>query len=219
MGPCRIPSEPALASLQELLRPAIVQALGDPLAPAQLGNAGLAAKPVQHDADFLFSRILLPRGPADVFYNVFGRPVRCLGFLMEWMPPPTASLMTMPGIGPIAAMAIQAFAPPPENFRSGRDFAAWTGLVPLQKSTGGKQILGKTSKMGQRDIRRLLIIGAMAVIRWAARKKAPAGTWLARMMARKPPMVVATALANKMARTVWTMMITGKNYRNSAATA
>lgn len=131
----------------------------------------------------------------------------------------TARLMTMPGIGPIAALAIQAFAPPPENFKSGRDFAAWTGLVPRQKSTGGKQILGKTSKMGQRDIRRLLIIGAMAVIRWAIRKKAPAGTWLARMIARKPPMVVATALANKMARTVWAMMIRGENYRNSAATA
>lgn len=72
----------------------------------------------------------------------------------------------------------------------GRDFAAWLGLVRLQRSTGGKQRLGKTSKMGQRDIRRLLIIGAMAVVRWASRKGAPGGSWLARMMAKKPRILV-----------------------------
>ena len=72
----------------------------------------------------------------------------------------TARLQTMPGIGPITAMAIEAFAPPMETFQRGRDFAAWLGLVPVQRSTGGKQRLGKTSKMGQRDIRRLLIVGA-----------------------------------------------------------
>jgi transposase len=67
----------------------------------------------------------------------------------------TARLQTMPGIGPVTAMAVEAFAPPMRSFRRGRDFAAWLGLVPRQKSTGGKQILGRTSKMGQRDIRRL----------------------------------------------------------------
>ena len=72
-------------------------------------------------------------------------------------------LRTMPGVGPIAALAIETFAPSMETFKCGRDFAAWLGLVPRQNSTGGKQKLGKTSKMGQRDIRRLLIIGAMAV--------------------------------------------------------
>lgn len=82
-------------------------------------------------------------------------------------------LQTMPGFGPIAALAIETFAPPMETFKCGRDFAAWLGLIPLQKSTGGKQRLGKTSKMGQRDIRRLLIVGAMAVVRWASRKGAP----------------------------------------------
>jgi transposase len=80
-----------------------------------------------------------------------------------------ARLMSMPGIGPICAMAILAFAPPMESFRNGRDFAAWTGLTPRQNSTGGKQSLGKTSKMGQRDIRKLLIFGATVVVRWAAR--------------------------------------------------
>src|SRR5580692_6595712 len=67
----------------------------------------------------------------------------------------TRRLQTMPGVGPITAMAIETFAPPMEVFRRGRDFAAWLGLVPVQHSTGGKQVLGKTSKMGQRDIRRL----------------------------------------------------------------
>ncbi|MBA8853850.1 transposase [Ochrobactrum intermedium] len=78
----------------------------------------------------------------------------------------TARLMSMPGMGPITAMAIEAFAPTMTAFRKGRDFAAWLGLVPRQHSSGGKQVLGRTSKMGQRDIRRLLIIGAMTVIRW-----------------------------------------------------
>ena len=77
----------------------------------------------------------------------------------------TRRLQTMPGVGPITAMAIETFAPPMDVFKRGRDFAAWLGLVPRQHSTGGKQVLGKTSKMGQRDIRRLLIIGAMAVVR------------------------------------------------------
>ena len=80
--------------------------------------------------------------------------------------------MTIPGIGPITAMAVQAFAPPMESFRRGRDFAAWLGLVPRQYTTGGKPRLGRISKMGQRDLRRLLITGAMAVVSWAARRGA-----------------------------------------------
>ena len=131
----------------------------------------------------------------------------------------TARLQTMPGIGPITAMAIEAFAPPMASFRRGRDFSAWLGLVPRQKSTGGKQILGKTSKMGQRDIRRLLIIGAMAVVRWATRNGALEGSWLARMLARKPRMVVAIALANKMARSAWAMLVKQENYRDPVAAA
>ena len=127
----------------------------------------------------------------------------------------TARLQTMPGVGPITAMAIEAFAPPMHSFRRGRDFAAWLGLVPRQKSTGGKQILGKTSKMGQRDIRRLLIIGAMAVVR--SRSGASEGSWLARMLARKPRMVVAIALANKMARSVWAMLVKQEDYRDPMA--
>jgi transposase len=123
-------------------------------------------------------------------------------------------LQTMPGIGPIGALAIETFAPPMNQFRRGRDFAAWLGLVPRQHSSGGKQRLGKTSKMGQRDIRRLLVTGAMSVIRWALRKGAPRNPWLERLLERKPPMVAAFALANKMARSIWAMLTRGEDYRD-----
>jgi len=131
----------------------------------------------------------------------------------------TARLMSMPGMGPITAMAIEAFAPTMTTFRKGRDFAAWLGLAPKQHSSGGKQVLGRTSKMGQRDIRRLLIIGAMTVIRWACRKAPPENSWLARMLARKPRMLVAIALANKMARSIWAMMTKNESYRDSSLAA
>jgi transposase len=124
-------------------------------------------------------------------------------------------LRTMPGVGPITALAVETFAPAMDSFRSGRDFAAWLGLVPMQKSTGGKQRLGRTSKMGQRDIRRLLIIGAMSTVQRTLRKGAPEGSWLARMLARKPRMLVAIALANKMARGVWAMMTKNEDYREA----
>jgi transposase len=128
-------------------------------------------------------------------------------------------LMTIPGVGPITATAIAALAPPVETFRRGRDFAAWLGLTPLQKSTGGKQRLGATSKMGERTIRRLLIIGASAVVRQACMRGAPAGSWLARMLARKPRMLVTVALANKTARIVWAVLAKGEVYRAPVAAA
>ncbi len=122
-------------------------------------------------------------------------------------------LMTIPGVGPITATAIVALAPAAGTFKSGRDFAAWLGLTPLQKSTGGKQRLGATSKMGERTIRRLLIIGGSAVVRQACMRGAPEGSWLARMLARKPRMLVTVALANKTARIVWALLSKGEVYR------
>lgn len=106
-------------------------------------------------------------------------------------------LTTIPGVGPITATAITALAAPIEMFRRGRDFAAWVGLTPLQHSTGGKQKLGATSRMGERTIRRLLIIGASAVVRQACQRGAPPGSWLEQMLARKPRMLVTVALANE----------------------
>lgn len=122
-------------------------------------------------------------------------------------------LCTIPGIGPVTAGAIAAFAPDLETFDSGRNFAAWLGLVPRQRSTGGKTRLGSVSKMGQTDIRRLLIVGAMSVIRWVVRKGGSTNRWLAALVARKPKMVAAVALANKMARMIWAMTTKEENYR------
>lgn len=128
-------------------------------------------------------------------------------------------LMTVPGIGPLIATAIEALAPSPETFRSGRDFAAWIGLTPVQKSTGGKERLGRTSRKGERTLRRLLIIAASGVVRWAKRKGVPEGSWLARMLTRKPPMLVIVALANKNARVAWALITKGGIYRARAVTA
>jgi transposase len=126
-------------------------------------------------------------------------------------------LMTIPGVGPITATALEALAPAAETFAKGRDFAAWMGLTPKQNSSGGKSRLGKTSKMGQRDLRRLLIIGATAVVRWAAKHGTAPQSWLGRMLRCKPPMLIAVALANKMARIAWALMARGGVYRASGA--
>ena len=131
----------------------------------------------------------------------------------------TVRLMRVPGIGPLTAMAVQAFAPPMESFRRGRDISAWLGLVPRQHSTGGKPRLGKISKMGQRDLRRLLVVGAMTRVNWAVRRGATKDPWLVRMLARKPRMLVAVALANRMARIAWALMTKNEHYRARTITA
>lgn len=131
-------------------------------------------------------------------------------------------LQTLPGVGPITALAFDAFAPNMKTFRRGRDFAAWLGLVPRQHSSGGKERLGRITKAGQADIRRLLIIGAMSRLNWLGRSRIPEGSWLERMLARKPRMLVAIALANKMARAIWAMITKQQDYRipvPAAATA
>ena len=126
-------------------------------------------------------------------------------------------LMTIPGVGPVTAMAIQAFAPPLDVFRHGRDFSAWLGLVPRQHSTAGKARLGKISKMGQRDLRRLLMLGAMSVVKSAGRGGAPSDPWLAGMLAtKKSKKLIAIALANRTARIVWAMTTRQESYRAPA---
>jgi transposase len=122
-------------------------------------------------------------------------------------------LQTIPGAGPMTALAVEAFAPAMANFSCGRDFAAWLGLVPRQFSSGGKERLGRTSKAGQADIRRLVIIGAMSRLNWLGRKSIPEDSWLAHISSRKPRMLVAIALANKMARTIWALIIRKAGYR------
>jgi len=122
-------------------------------------------------------------------------------------------LMTIPGVGPITATAILALAPPPENFAKGRDFAAWLGLTPRQHSTGGKERLGSISKMGERTLRRLLIIGSSAVVLHASKRGAAKGSWLEQMLERKPRMLVTVALANKTARIIWAVLMKNEDYK------
>jgi len=126
-------------------------------------------------------------------------------------------LQTVPGVGIQTAMAIEAFAPDMTCFNRGRDFSAWLGLVPRQHSTGGKSRLGKVSKMGQADIRSQLIRGAMSVITAATRFGIKKGSWLERLLARKPKLVAAVTLANRMARAIWAMLTHNENYRNPEA--
>ena len=114
-------------------------------------------------------------------------------------------LETIPGIGVIGATAIAATVPDPRVFKSGREFAAWIGLVPRQNSTGGKERLGSISKQGDRYLRRLLVVGATAVIRHA-RTHPDKHPWLIQLLARRPAKVVAVALANKMARIAWAVL-------------
>ena len=121
-------------------------------------------------------------------------------------------LATIPGIGVLGASAITATVTDPSAFGSGRDFAAWIGLVPRQDSTGGKQKLGPISKQGDRYLRRLLVIGAHSVLRRA--KQSPQNyPWLTQLLARRPFKVVAVALANKMARVAWALLARGSTYR------
>jgi transposase len=121
-------------------------------------------------------------------------------------------LETIPGIGIIGASAIAATVSDPMVFRSGRDFAAWIGLVPRQDSTGGKQKLGPISKQGDRYLRRILIVGAHSVLR-CVKENPLKYPWLTQLLARRPFKVVAVALANKMARTAWALLAHGGTYR------
>jgi len=121
-------------------------------------------------------------------------------------------LETIPGIGVIGASAIAATVADPTVFRSGRNFAAWIGLVPRQDSTGGKQKLGPISKQGDRYLRRILILGAISVLR-RAQENPGKYPWLTQLLARRPFKVVAVALANKMARMAWALLAHGGTYR------
>jgi transposase len=121
-------------------------------------------------------------------------------------------LMEIPGVGPLVASAFVASVADPAIFQSGRNLAAWIGLVPKQNSSGGKERLGGISKAGNRYLRQMLIVGAMAVIRHAERNAAKR-PWLVQLLARRKAKVAAVALANKTARTIWAMMVSGERYR------
>ena len=130
-------------------------------------------------------------------------------------------LATIPGVGPIGAVSFALKVPDATVFRSGRHFAAWLGITPREHSTAGRQRLGKISREGDEGLRRLLVIGATAVIQQANRRaksvgKAPAGhtsPWLLQLLARKPKKLAAVALAHKMARIIRAMLVSGEAYR------
>ena len=125
-------------------------------------------------------------------------------------------LRSIPGIGLVGATAIVATITDPKAFRSGRDLAAWIGLVPRQDSTGGKQKLGPISKQGDRYVRRILVVGAHAVLRYA-KQNPEKYSWLTQLLARRPFKVVAVALANKMARVAWALLAKGGTYHRTRA--
>jgi transposase len=129
------------------------------------------------------------------------------------------NLETIPGIGPIIASALVASVADPSIFRSGREMAAWIGLVSKQNSTGGRDRMGRISKQGDAYLRWLLVAGAMAVIRHGRKTGFRGNPWLAELIARKPVMVVAVALANKNARTAWALLARGGSYRPQAVQA
>jgi transposase len=132
--------------------------------------------------------------------------------------PVSQSLAAIPGVGPLGAITM-ALTVEPGNFASGRHFAAWLGLTPKEHSTGGKQRMGKISKAGNERIRQLLFVGAMSVIRCAKPGSKSASAWLLQLLERKPRKLAAVALANKMARIIWSMMSRGEAYRRQPIAA
>jgi transposase len=121
-------------------------------------------------------------------------------------------LAQIPSVGPIIATTLVMKTPDPHAFRSGRHFAAWLGLTPKDHSTAGKTRLGKITRAGDEDLRRLLVIGATAVIQQARRGRGQHSRWLLALIGRKPPKLAAVALANKVARIAWKLMATGETY-------
>jgi transposase len=138
--------------------------------------------------------------------------------LMAWHRADECSrrLAQIPGVGPIGASMLVMKTPTPEAFRSARHFAAWLGLTPKDHSTAGKVRLGVITRAGDEALRSVLVVGATAVIRHAHRSQARVSPWLAALLKRKPPKLVAVALANKIARIAWKLMMTGEIYQPQA---
>jgi transposase len=127
-------------------------------------------------------------------------------------------LTKIPGVGAIGAVLLTMKTPEPELFRSGRQFAAWIGLTPKDHSTAGKVRLGVITRAGDEGLRSVLVVGATAVIQHV-RRGGRTSPWLTALLKRKSPKLAAVALANKMARIAWKLMVTGENYAVKSAPA
>jgi transposase len=128
-------------------------------------------------------------------------------------------LAQLPGVGPIGATLLAIKVADAKAFKSGRDFAAWMGLTPKNHSTAGKNRLGVITRAGDEMLRSVLVAGATALIQHVKRGQGRASPWLASILRRKPPKLVAVALANKTARTAWKLMVSGEAYRPGPAMA
>jgi len=139
--------------------------------------------------------------------------------LLTWHRQDQASqrLATIPGVGVISTTALVASVTDPGAFRSGREFSASLGLVPRQNSSGGKDKLGRISRMGDRYLRKLLVVGATSVVRRARTADTAAANWVRSLLERKPARLVTVAMANKTARIVWAVLVRGETYRSAAA--
>jgi transposase len=140
--------------------------------------------------------------------------------LMAWHRTDECSrrLAKIPGVGPIGAVLLRMKTPEPELFRSGRQFAAWIGLTPKDHSTAGKVRTGVITRAGDEGLRSVLVVGATAVIQHV-RRGGRASPWLAGLLKRKSPKLAAVALANKIARVAWKLMLTGETYTTNSAPA
>ena len=143
--------------------------------------------------------------------------------LMAWHKADECSrrLAQIPGVGPIGAALLMMKTPAPEMFRSGRQFAAWIGLTPKDHSTAGKVRLGVITRAGDEALRAVLVTGATALLRFVrnGKSKSALSPWLEQLLKRKPPKLAAVALANKMARIAWKLMVTGQRYAAKSAPA
>lgn len=200
---------------------------------SQLSNAfrsyaaefGIVGPPGRQNVNALIKRVLeddtLPelarelfRFQAKEYAAVEARLAEIETKLMKWHRANDLSrrIATIPGIGPIGATMLSVKAPPAESFRSGRDFAAWIGLTPRDHSTGGRMRHGGITKAGDSALRSVLVVGATALLRHIRAGRHKPTAWLAALLERKPPKLVAVALANKFARIAWRLIVSGGNY-------
>jgi transposase len=198
---------------------------------AHLAEFGLVANPGIANLAKLSEKALTEDGPPAYARQALAILVRRLAELTEeigtldrelsaWHAQNQASqrLAAIPGIGVVTATAIAATVADPEQFRSGRQFAAWLGLTPQRQSTGGKTRLGGISKQGDRYLRRLLVVGATAVMRHSKDKATRLADWIRELLAKKPFRLVSVVLANKLARIAWAVLTRGDTYRPAPAT-